>query len=258
MLAIVAALWGQLSPPDDPLAQDFAHILAGPSRAHLLGQDQFGRDVLSRLLAGAGPTLFVSSMSTLLACLLGIPYGAFCAVSGRWGLACSRLLDGIQAFPGILLALVLTAVLEPSYRTLIVALGISFFPIIARVTEAVVQSERTRDYALAAKTIGLSPSRVLLIHVLPNGASALLVQATTVLALGILSEAALSFLGLGPSPSSPTWGRMIYDAQSTMELAPHTALAPLATISLLVLGVNLLGDGLRDALDPTVSAQRLV
>jgi peptide/nickel transport system permease protein len=157
----------------------------------------------------------------------------------------------------LLLALVLTAVQGPSYTILIVALGIAFFPLLARVTEAVIQAEATREYAWAARAIGQHPRTILLKHLLPNGSSALLVQAATVLALSILSEAALSFLGLGPSPSSPTWGRMLYDAQSTMELAPHTALAPLAAISLVTLGVNLLGDGLRDALDPAVSSQRL-
>jgi peptide/nickel transport system permease protein len=258
LLAVAAAaVWGALAPPYDPLVQDFSLRLEGPSLAHPLGTDQFGRDVLSRLLVGAGPSLLVGTGSTALACALGIPVGAACAAGGRAGAGLSRLLDGVQAFPGLLLSLLLVAVVGPSYRTLILAIGVAFFPLLARVTEAVVATERGQEYALAARAVGLPPVRVLLHHVLPNGASALLVQATTVLALAILSEAALSFLGLGPALASPTWGRMLFDARATMELAPHTALAPLLAISLTVLAVNLLGDGLRDALDPVVASQRV-
>src|SRR5262249_48960832 len=144
-----------------------------------------------------------------------------------------------------------------NYRSLIIALGVAFFPLMARVTEAVVVTESVREYALAAEAMGQRRSRVLLRHVLPNGLLALLVQATTILALAILSEASLSFLGLGPDVTTPTWGRMLFDARATMELAPHTAIVPLLTISIAVLGANLLGDGLRDALDPVVASQRL-
>lgn len=257
LAVVIAAAWGRFAPPYDPLAQDFAARLRGPSLAHLLGTDQFGRDIASRLLVGAMPTVVVAGAATLFACLLGVPFGAACAAAGRAGKVLSRLLDGVQAFPGLLLALLLVAVLGANYGTLILAIGVAFFPLIARVTEATVASESAREYVEAARAIGLHPLRILVRHVLPNGASALLVQATTVLALAVLNEAALSFLGLGPSSTTPTWGRMLFDARATMELAPHTALAPLTAIALAVLGINLFGDGLRDRLDPAVAAQRI-
>jgi peptide/nickel transport system permease protein len=253
----VVAAWGQLSPPYDPLAQDFGHRFLTPTLQHPLGTDQFGRDLLSRMLAGAFPMLVVTGTSTLLAVGIGLPVGLACGAAGRAGAILSRALDGIQAFPSLLLALVLAAVLASGYPALIAAIGLSFFPLVARVTEALVQSQMPREYVVAARAIGQHPLLVLLRHVLPNGLSALLVQATTILALAMLNEAALSFLGLGPASGSPTWGRLLYDARPFLELAPHTAIPPLVAIAGSVLACNLLGDGLRDALDPTVSAQRL-
>lgn len=257
LLALAATIWGQMAPPYDPLVQDFASRLGGPSLAHPLGQDQYGRDVLSRLLAGAAPSLFVATTATALAVTVGVPLGAVCALGGWIGRAISRLTDGVQAFPALLLALILVTAVGSSYATVILSIGFSFVPLLARVSEAVVIAESRRDYTVAAQAIGMTQPRVFLRHVLPNAAGPLLVQATTVLALAILVEASLSFLGLGPSISSPTWGRMLFDARSTMELAPHTAIAPLMAVSGLVLAINLLGDGLRDSLDPVVSAQRV-
>jgi peptide/nickel transport system permease protein len=257
MLLLVASVWGQVAPPFDPLTQDFGHRFEPPGLRHPFGTDQFGRDVLSRLLAGTLPMVVVAGGSTLLATAIGIPVGLVCAGAGRAGMLVSRLLDGVQAFPSLLLALVWVAVLQPSYAALILAIGLSFCPLIARVTQAAVENELPREYVLAARAIGQRPFWILTRHVLPNGTSALLVQATTILALAMLNEAALSFLGLGPPSASPTWGRMLFDARAFLELAPHLTLAPLLAIAGAVLASNLLGDGLADALDPTISAQRL-
>lgn len=224
-----------------------------PTLAHILGTDRFGRDIFSRLLVGASSTVVVSAASTLLACAVGIPYGALCGGAGRLGRILSRVLDGVQAFPTLLLALLFVTVLGSRYEIMILAIGLSFFSLVARVAEGVVVTVSAREYVLAARAIGVPRSQILLRHILPNGASPLLVQATSVLALTILSEAALSYLGLGPSTLVPTWGRMLFDARETMELAPHTVLAPLVAISMFVIAINLLGDGLRDALDPAAS-----
>ena len=256
-LVLIATAWGQLAPPYDPLAQDFSRRLQLPTFAHLLGTDQFGRDVLSRILVGALSTCGVALGATLLAVGVGIAVGLLCSSGGRSGSIVSRLLDGIQAFPSILLALLLAAVLDASYVALIAAIGLSFFPLVARVTQAVVETQAPREYIQAARVIGVHPVRILLRHVLPNGTSALLVQATTILALALLNEAALSYLGLGPAGESTSWGRMLYDARQFLEIAPQTALAPLVAISGSVLACNILGDGLRDVLDPNIAAQRL-
>lgn len=254
---LVAAAWGQLAPPYDPLVQDFAHRLQLPTLQHPFGTDQFGRDLLSRILAGTFPMLLVAGSSTALAVAVGIPVGLVCASAGPIGAVVSRALDGVQAFPSILLALVLAAVLEANVATLVLAIGLSFFPLVARVTEAIVDAQLPREYVQAARVVGQHPALILLRHVLPNGVSALLVQATTILALAMLNEAALSFLGLGPTSESPTWGRMLYDARAFLEVAPQTSLSPLLAIAAAVLACNLLGDGLRDVLDPTVAAQLL-
>lgn len=252
ILVLFGSLWGYFAPPHDPVAQDFSKRLMPPDLINLFGTDRFGRDIFSRLLVGARPTILVSTASTLLACTIGIPYGVLCGGAGRLGKILSRILDGIQAFPTLLLTLLFVTVSGSRYEIIVVSIGLSFSPLVARVAEGIVTSEIGRDYVLAARAIGVSPFAILVRHILPNDASVLLVQATSVLALTILSEAALSYLGLGPSTLVPTWGRMLFDARETMELAPHTVLAPLIAISTLVISVNLLGDGLRDVLDPTL------
>lgn len=253
-LLLIGAICGQVAPPYDPIAQDFSNRQRPPSLAHLLGTDQFGRDILSRLLAGAGPMLAISVGATALACLAGIAFGILSSTLGTGGKLLSRLLDGFQAFPSLLLSILLVVVVGATYSAVVIAIALAFFPLVARVTEAVIAIEGSRDYVQAAHALGMRRSRILVVHILPNGSSALLVQATTILSLAVLVEASLSFLGLGPQSMTPTWGRMVFDARATMELAPHTVLAPLAAISLYVIAVNVVGDGLRDALDPVVAA----
>lgn len=255
-LMTIGAIWGQVAPPYDPVAQDFSNRLNPPSLTHFLGTDRFGRDIFSRLLAGASPMLLVAAGATLLASVLGTPIGIVSSAAGRYGMVISRLLDGFQAFPGLVLSLLLVIIFGASYGAIVLAAGLAFFPLMARVTEAVVDSESAREYVQAAEAMGMHRTWILLLHILPNGASALIVQATTIFSLSILVEASLSFLGLGPQTLTPTWGRIVFDARSTMEIAPHTILAPLAAISSLVISVNLLGDALRDALDPIVSSVR--
>jgi peptide/nickel transport system permease protein len=249
-MLICAATWGWLAPPHDPLDQDFAARLVPPGGAHWLGTDHFGRDVLARLLGGALVTLVIGTLSTAGACLLGIPLGIMSAGSNALGAVIARGLDAMQALPFLILALVLVTVLGASSGALVAALALGYAPYVGRVVEARVRLEATRDYVLAARAIGQHPSIVVLRHVLPNAASALLVQASEVFAGAILGEAALSYLGLGPGASTSTWGRMLFDARPYMEQAPHTAIAPLLAICVAVLGANLFGDGLRGALDP--------
>lgn len=250
LVLVAAALWGRVDAPFPPMAQDFAVRFAGPNGQHLLGTDHFGRDILSRLLTGAGLTLTVAVASTVAACLLGVPLGALAASSGVAGSLTARGLDVLQSFPTLVLALVLITVMGGSYAALVAAIAAGFFPYVARVAEAVFRTEASRDYVLAARALGRSSTGIVVRHILPNSVSAFFVQATEVYAAAILSEATLSFLGLGPAASSPTWGRMLFDARPYFELAPHTVLPPLVAIVTVVLGANLLGDGLRDALDP--------
>lgn len=249
-MLIGAATWGWLAPPHDPLDQDFAARLLPPGGTHWLGTDHFGRDILARVLGGALVTLVVGTLSTLGACLLGIPLGITSAGSNALGAVIARGLDAVQALPFLILALVLVTVLGASSGALVVALALGYAPYVARVVEARMRREATRDYVLAARAIGQRPSIVVLRHVLPNAAPALLVQASEVFAGAILGEAALSYLGLGQGASASTWGRMLFDARPYMEQAPHTAIAPLLAICVAVLGANLFGEGLRDALDP--------
>lgn len=256
MIMLAGAIWGRFFPPYDPVAQDFSNRVQSPSATHLLGTDRFGRDILSRILAGSGPMFIVSAGATLLSLILGIPIGVVSSAAGRFGRVISRLLDAVQAFPGLILSLLLVILLGSTYGAIILAIGLAFFPLVARVTEAVVDSESAREYVQAAYSIGMSPIRVLIFYVLRNGTSTILVQATTIASLATLLEASLSFLGLGPQSITPTWGRMAFDARSTMELAPHTILAPILAISLVVISINLVGDALRDALDPSSPSQR--
>lgn len=255
LVLVVSAVWGWIAPPYAPQHQDFSLRLSGPSAQHWLGVDHLGRDVLSRLLVGARVTLLVATLSMGGAMVLGFSLGAAAAASSRLGTVVARGLDAVQAFPFLILALVLVVVLGASFRAVVLALAIGYAPYIARVLEGRLRAESAREYALAARAIGASPARITLRHVVPNTLPLMLVQASEVFAAAILDEAALSFVGLGPAVSSPTWGRTLFDARPYMEQAPHTALAPAVAISLVVLGANLFGNGLRDALDPIVAGR---
>lgn len=235
----------------DPLQMDPQALLAPPSRAHPCGTDQFGRDVLSRLLYGARVSLGVAFASTALALGAG---GTTGLVAGYAGGALDhvlmRAMDVIFAFPAVLLALAIMAVAGTAVGTVVAAIGIVYAPQFARVSRAGVLAVRGLEYVEAAGALGATPGRVLVRHILPNVTAPLTVQTSLALSLAILTESALSFLGLGTQPPTPSWGNMLAEARRVMMAAPWTAVAPGAAIALIVLGFNLLGDGLRDWLDP--------
>jgi peptide/nickel transport system permease protein len=226
-------------------------LLAPPSRAHPCGTDQFGRDVLSRLLYGARISLGVAFASTAFALGAGGTAGMLAGYAGgALDHVLMRAMDVIFAFPAVLLALAIMAVAGTTVGTVVVAIGIVYTPQFARVSRAGVLAVRGLEYVEAAGALGATPARVLVRHVLPNITAPLTVQTSLTLSLAILTESALSFLGLGTQPPTPSWGNMLAEARRVMVTAPWTAVAPGAAIALVVLGFNLLGDGLRDWLDP--------
>jgi peptide/nickel transport system permease protein len=258
-LAIVGltALVGLVAPffvAADPVAMNFAALLKGPSGAHLLGTDQFGRDVLARLVWGARLSVSIGAVAVALALIVGVPIGA---LSGYAGGAIDnvlmRCMDALLAFPALLLALGLVAIMGPGSTSTTLAIGIVYTPGVARLARGVVLAERPQEYVQAARALGQRDRWVLMRHIMPNCVSALLVQASVNFANAMVIEAGLSFLGIGTPPPTPSWGLMLNEARAFMTSARHVAIAPGVAISLAVLGWNLLGDGLRDALDPRLS-----
>jgi peptide/nickel transport system permease protein len=254
IVVLAATVLGLLAPvlaPDDPMAQDLKHLEAPPSRQHLLGTDDLGRDVLSRVLYGLRLSLAVGALATAAAVVIGSPLGLLAGYAARWvDAACMRALDAVLAFPGILLALLLVATIGPSLVTLVMALGVSYMPLFARTLRAATLGERTREYVIAAVASGATAPRILRRHILSNVAYVVWVQATLTLGLTILAEATLGYLGLGMPPEVPSLGRMILEGRTILEVAPHVALAPLTAVSFTILGFNLLGNGLADVTDP--------
>jgi len=251
VLLVLAALAAPALAPYDPNVQDTARRLEAPSNQHLLGLDDLGRDVLSRVIFGARVSLRVGFSVVLLAALTGVTLGA---ISGYFGGAIDvlvmRLCDILLAFPGILLAIALVAVLGPSLNNVILALAIIGWVSYARLVRGQVLKVREMEYVTAAKALGAKSPRVILRHVLPNVINPVIVMATLGLAGAILAEAALSFLGLGVQPPTPSWGAMLTAGRRYLGLANHLAIFPGAAIMLAVMGLNFLGDGLIDALDP--------
>lgn len=251
MAIVVAAAIASFWTPYDPTMIDVLHRLEGPSRAHLLGTDQFGRDVLSMILVGARLSLVVGCVAVGIGMGIGVALGLLAA--SRRGLldeSVMRLSDFAFAFPAVLSAILITAVWGPGAVNAIIAIGIFNVPVFARLTRGVALQVMARDFVRAARALGAGEGVVMLRHVLPNIAGLLAVQASVQFALAILAEAGLAYLGLGTQPPNPSWGRMLYEAQSFLHQAPLNAVFPGAAIALAVLGFNLLGDGLRDRLDP--------
>ncbi len=248
---VVVALAAPLLSPYDPDAQDTARRLEAPSHQHLLGLDDLGRDVLSRVLFGARVSLRVGFSVVFLASLIGVTLGA---ISGYFGgivdLLVMRLCDILLAFPGILLAIALVAVLGPSLNNVIIALATIGWVGYARLVRGQVLKVREMEYVTAARALGAKSPRVIVLHVLPNVINPVIVMATLGLAGAILAEAALSFLGLGVQPPTPSWGAMLTAGRRYLGLANHLAIFPGIAIMLAVMGLNFLGDGLIDALDP--------
>jgi peptide/nickel transport system permease protein len=246
IIALLALVWT----PFDPAAIDIAHKLLPPSVTHWFGTDQLGRDVLSMLMAGAHISLGVACVAVLIGAGVGVPLGLWSAARGGW---LDELLmrgnDLVFAFPSLLLAILITAVWGPGALTAIIAIGIFNVPVFARVSRGGALGIWKRDFTLAARVAGKGPLAISIEHVLPNLTSILLVQATIQLSLGVLAEAGLSYVGLGAQPPAPSWGRMLNEAQTLTALSPTLALFPGLVIVLTVVGLNLLGDGLRDRFD---------
>jgi peptide/nickel transport system permease protein len=250
LLSMALALAAPWLTAHDPLTIADAP-LSPPSSQYLLGTDQLGRDVFARILYAARSSLSVACLSAALAFASGTVIGLAAGYStGLLDTGMMRILDVLQAFPALLLAIALVAALGPNLVNLVLIMGLLFMPRFARIARASTLSVRERDYIAAAIGLGVSPARTMYRHVLPNIAAPLIVEASLTVTLAILTEASLSFLGLGVQPPDPTWGGMIADSTAVMALAPWLALSPGIAIVFVVVGFNLMGDGLRDALDP--------
>ena len=236
---------------------DVPNKLRLPDAAHWLGTDSLGRDIVSLLIVGARNSIAVGLVAVGIGMGLGVALGLLAAARRGWvEEAVMRAADFTFAFPALLTAIMLTAIHGPGLLTSVVAIGIFNIPVFARITSAAAQSVWARDFVLASRACGKGAWRITFSHVLPNIASVLIVQATIQFALAILAEAALSYLGLGTQPPQPSWGRMLNEAQTLLFQAPLLAVYPGVAIALSVLGLNLLGDGLRDLLDPRLARQR--
>ena len=256
-VVVAAALVSLAYTPYPPNAADFLNRLAPPSRAHPLGTDHFGRDVLSRVLVGAQNALWVGMVAVSIGLGLGLALGVVCGwVGGWWDRLVSAALDALYAFPALLLALLLASAWGPGETSSMVAVGLSTVPAFFRVARAAVLATKPQPYVDAARALGASPARILRRHVLPNILPPLVIQSSLAFGSALLAEAALSYLGLGTQPPHPSWGRMLREAQSFLALSPYPALFPGLAIAISVLGFNLLGDGLRDVMDPARRAPR--
>ena len=250
-LFLVAMLLGDWIRPYPPAAVDYEHTLAPPSRNHLAGTDDFGRDILSRLLIGARYSLGMGLVATSAAAALGSAWGISSAFYGRtFDNVSMRAVDVLLAFPGILLAIAIVAVLGPGLVNVVIAVGIFGVPTFARLTRAPALAALGQEYIHAASALGAGNLRIMVRHILPSVMPSILVYFTLRVGTTILNASALSFLGLGVQPPTPEWGAMLATARLFLNVAPHLVLAPGIAISLAVLGFNLLGDGVRDALDP--------
>ena len=237
--------------PHNPIKQDFRAIRKPPSATYWLGTDEVGRDVLSRLIWGARASLLAGVVSVSLSLCLGLPIGLAAGYLGGWvDAVISRMTDAMLACPFLILAIALAAFLGPSLTNAMIAIGISATPIFVRLTRGQVLAVKVEEYVEAARAVGNPQLRIALRHVLPNIVAPLIVQATLAIAAAVIAEASLSFLGLGQQPPAPSWGSMLNTAKNYVEQAPWMAIWPGLSIFLLVLSFNLLGDGLRDALDP--------
>lgn len=246
-----AALLSFVWLPYDPNALDFAAQLTGPSTQHWLGADQFGRDLFSRVLVGARGTLYVGMIAVGLALTLGSLVGALAGYAGSLvDEVLMRLVDVLYAFPAILMALLLAAIYQPGTLTAMSAIGLATVPIFARLTRSSVLSLKHRDFVEAGRALGAGHTRLLGRYILPGAFGPIIVQASLSMAVAVLAEAALSFLGLGTPPDVPSWGNMLREAQGFLALSPYPALVPGLAIVWTVLGWSLLGDGLRDLIDP--------
>jgi peptide/nickel transport system permease protein len=248
---ILLALFAPLVVPYDPIATSWTLVRKAPSAQHWFGTDELGRDVLARVIYGARASLLAGVISVSIALLIGVPLGLLSGYRGGFiDAVISRITDAMLACPFLILAIALAAFLGPSLGNAMIAIGVTATPIFIRLTRGQVMSVKVEDYVEAARAMGNPRWRIALVHILPNILPALLVQATLSIAAAIIAEAALSFLGLGQQPPLPSWGSMLNAAQRFLTNAPWIAIWPGLAIFLVVLSLNLVGDGLRDALDP--------
>jgi len=252
--ALISFLWT----PFDVETLNIRSRMEPPGGAHWLGTDHLGRDILSMLMVGARTSIAVAILAVGIGIGAGVPLGLF-AAANRGSLIDEVIMRGndlVFAFPAIVVAILITAVFGPSAVNAILAIGIFNIPVFARVARGGALSLWTLDYVQAARVAGKGPARISVEHILPNIANLLIVQGTIQFSLGILAEAGLSYVGLGAQPPTPSWGRMLADSQTMISLAPHMAVLPGLAIVFTVLGLNLMGDGLRDALDPRIRRAR--
>ena len=251
VITLVAAVLPGLLAPYNPERMDLRERSKSPSASHPFGTDQFGRDVLSRVIYGAQVSIYVGLLASVLASITGATIGLIAGFYGRWIDAwLMRVVDIMLAFPSILLALLLVAILGPSLNSLVISIGITYSPRMARLARAGTLTVKTEAYVEAARAIGAGNPRILARHILPNIVGPLLVQASMILPIAILVEATLSFLGLGVQPPTPSWGNMLNAGRASMEVAPWLTIFPGLAISVLVISVNLLGDAAQDWANP--------
>ena len=247
LLAIAAPVL----PIPDPAATDWPAIRKAPSAAHWLGTDDLGRDILSRMIWGAQASLMAGVFSVAIAVAIGVPFGLLAGYFGGWtDQVISRVTEALLAMPFLITAIALAAFLGPSLTNAMIAIGLSAMPIFVRLTRGQVLAVKMEDYVESARSIGLGHANIMLRYILPNAMAPIIVQATVTIATAIIAEASLSFLGLGQQPPAPSWGSMLNVAKNFLSQAPWMATWPGIAIFLIVMGFNLLGDGLRDALDP--------
>lgn len=252
---IVLAIFGPMIAPQGINDQDFAKRLLAPSSQHWFGTDDFGRDIFSRVIYGARISLWVGLFSVILSLIVGSVLGIMAGYYGKWiDTIISRIFDIMLAFPSILLAIAVVAVLGPSLQNALIAIAIINVPNFGRLIRSKVLSVKEEEYIVAAKAIGMHDTRILFSHILPNSMTPIIVQGTLAIATAIIEAAALGFLGLGAQAPAPEWGKMLADARIYLLKAPWTMIFPGLAIMLTVLGFNLMGDGLRDALDPKMKS----
>jgi peptide/nickel transport system permease protein len=251
VLFVLVAVLAPLIAPYDPTQQSWTAIRKPSSLAHWFGTDESGRDLLSRVIFGGRASLLAGVVSVTIALGLGVPIGLLAGYGGRWiDAVLSRIADAMLAVPFLILAIALAAFLGPSLQNAMIAIGLTTAPVFVRLTRGQVMAVMVEDYVEAARAVGNPPVRIAIRHILPNILPALIVQATLSIATAIIAEASLSFLGLGQQPPAPSWGSMLNTAQRFLTLSPWLAVWPGLAIFLAVLSFNLLGDALRDALDP--------
>jgi peptide/nickel transport system permease protein len=254
LLIVALALFANQVAPYDPIVLNARHRLEAPSADFRFGTDRLGRDVLSRVVHGARSSLGIAATSVTVSVILGSALGLFAGYfGGVIDLVIGRIMDVLFSFPALLLAIAVAAMLGPGVRNTALAIAVVYTPLFARVIRGPVISERHRDYVQAARVIGASHAAIIYRHILPNVVSPIIIQTSAALSTAILIEAALSYIGLGTQPPAPSWGTMLSEGRTFLETAPWMSIFPGLAIALTVLAFNLVGDGLRDAFDPTLS-----